>query len=114
MKEITDEYMKEMLTKSRDYAAVILKKAHAYGQPGTDKIVWEHGKRNFALRAEGILSVVCPVRDGSEISGLGIFNGTVDEIRKVMEEDPGVKAGIFVYEIHACRGFPGDRLPERP
>jgi hypothetical protein len=28
-----------------------------------------------------------------------------------MDEDPGVKAGIFVYEVHACRGFPGDCLP---
>jgi hypothetical protein len=45
---------------------------------------------------------------------VGIFNGTVDEIRKVMDDDPGVKAGVFVYEIHACRGFPGDRLPEKP
>jgi hypothetical protein len=38
----------------------------------------------------------------------------VDEIKKVMDEDPGVKAGVFVYEIHACRSFPGDSLPERP
>ncbi|HTP59641.1 MAG TPA: hypothetical protein VMM82_12035 [Spirochaetia bacterium] len=114
MIEVTDEQMKEMMPKAREYSAVILKKAPAYGMQGTDKIVWEHGRRNFALRAEGILSIVCPVRDGTELSGVGIFNGTVDEIRKVMEEDPGVKAGIFVYEIHACRGFPGDRLPERP
>jgi len=114
MKEITDDYMKEMLPTSREYTAVILKKSRAYGQPWAEKIVWEHGRRNFALRAEGILSIVCPVRDGSELSGLCIFNGTVDEIRKVMDEDPGVKAGIFVYEIHACRGFPGDRLPEKP
>ena len=114
MKEITDEYMNEMLTKSRDYVAVILRKSHAYGSLGADKIIREHGRRNFALRAEGILSVVCPVRDGGEVSGVSIFNGTVDEIRKVMDDDPGVKAGVFVYEIHACRGFPGDRLPERP
>jgi len=114
MKEITDEYMREMLTKSRDFCAVILRKGPAYSSPGADKIVWEHGRRNFALRVEGILSIVCPVRDGGEVTGVGIFNGTVDEIRKVMDDDPGVKAGVFVYEIHACRGFPGDRLPEKP
>ena len=114
MIEITDEFMNEMRPKSREYSAVILKKSLAHGAPGADKIIWEHGRRNFALRAEGILSIVCPIRDDSELSGVGIFNGTVDEIRKVMDEDPGVKAGVFVYEIHACRGFPGDRLPERP
>jgi hypothetical protein len=114
MKEITDDYMKEMLPKTREYTAVILKKSDGYKLPGAEKIVWEHGRRNFALRAEGILSIVCPVRDGSEVSGVCIFNGTVDEIRKVMDDDPGVKAGVFVYEIHACQSFPGDRLPEKP
>jgi hypothetical protein len=114
MKEITDDDMRQMMTMSRDYSAVILRKAPGYNLPGAEKIVWEHGRRNFALRAEGILSIVCPVRDGGEVTGVGIFNGTVDEIRKVMDDDPGVKAGVFVYEIHACRGFPGDRLPEKP
>jgi len=25
--------------------------------------------------------------------------------------DPGLQAGIFTYEIHPCRSFPGDSLP---
>ncbi len=114
MIEFTDSDMLEMMKAAREYAVVILKAGPAAGAPGSDKIVWEHGRRNFVLRAEGVLSIVCPVRDGSEVRGVGIFNGTVDEIRKVMDDDPGVKAGTFVYEIHPCRGFPGDRLPERP
>jgi len=113
MREITDDYMKEMLTKTREYSAVILRKSDAYSQPGAKQTIWEHGRRNFALRAEGILPIVCPVQDGSEVTGIGIFNGTVEEIRNVMDDDPGVKAGVFVYEIHACRSFPGDRLPEK-
>jgi hypothetical protein len=28
-----------------------------------------------------------------------------------MADDPGVQAGIFTFEVHACRGFPGDALP---
>jgi hypothetical protein len=28
-----------------------------------------------------------------------------------MDEDPAVKAGVFVYEVHPCRSFPGDSLP---
>ncbi len=108
--EITDARMLEMMKLAREYTVVILKAGPAAGSPGSEKIVWEHGRRNFALRAEGVLSIVCPVRDGSNVRGVGIFDGTVDEIRKVMDEDPGVKAGIFVYEIHPCRSFPGDRL----
>jgi hypothetical protein len=28
-----------------------------------------------------------------------------------MDHDPGVEAGIFTYEIHPVRGFPGSALP---
>ena len=59
MTEITDDYMREMLPTTREYSVVILRKSHAYTLPGAEKIMWEHGRRNFALRAEGILSIVC-------------------------------------------------------
>jgi hypothetical protein len=110
MAKITDEYMMEMMPKAKNYTLVILKSLPKENEPGADKIIWEHARRNFSLRADGILSIVCPVRDESNISGIGIFNGSIDEIRKIMDEDPGVQAGIFEYEIHECRGFPGDSL----
>ena len=28
-----------------------------------------------------------------------------------MDDDPGVQAGVFTYEVHPVRGFPGDGLP---
>ena len=111
MTTITDEYMYEMFPKSREYTIVLLKEGPGANQPDVQKIIWEHGRRNFTLRADGILSVVCPVTEETGLSGLCIFNTTVDESRKIMNEDPAVQAGIFVYEVHPCRGFPGDRLP---
>lgn len=109
---ITDEYMKEMLTKSKGYTLVILKSTPALSQEGSDRIVWEHGRNNFRLRAEGLLSIVCPVIDGSGISGVGIFNASEEEVKTIMDADPGVQAGIFTYETHPCRSFPGDSLPK--
>jgi hypothetical protein len=109
--KISDEYMRDMLTKSRDYVAMILKAGPAYEQPGSDKIVWEHGRRNFSLRADKLLSIVCPVADDSEVCGIGIFNADVDEVRRIMDSDPGVRANVFTYEVHPVRGFPGDALP---
>jgi hypothetical protein len=91
---------------------VILQAGPNKHEDGVEKIIWEHGRRNFALRADGVLSIVCPISDGSNVSGVGIFNATVEEVKKIMDEDPGVKAGVFVYEIHACRSFPGDSLPK--
>ncbi len=76
-----------------------------------EKVIWEHGRRNFSLLEDGLLPIVCPVIDGSDISGVGIFNASVEETKRIMDEDPGVKAGIFEYEVHACRGFPGTSLP---
>jgi hypothetical protein len=111
MAEFTDDEMRALLPTTRAYSVVILKAGPNRHRDGADAIVWEHGRRNFSLRADGRLSVVCPVADGSDINGIGIFNLDVDETSKVMDEDPGVRAGVFVYEVHACRGFPGDALP---
>jgi len=111
MKEITDEFMKEMMMKTKEYTVVILKATEKIKEPGVEKIIWEHGRRNFGLREEGILSIVCPIRDGSGVNGVGIFDGTPDEVKEIMDGDPGVIAGIFTYEIHATRSFPGDKLP---
>jgi len=112
MPTITDEYMREMLPTSKEYCVCILRATPKRDEAGADKIVWEHGRRNFSLRAEGVLAIVCPVTDGGELRGVSIFNASVDEVRKIMDEDPGVKAGIFRYELHTCHGFPGDSLPK--
>jgi hypothetical protein len=111
MTRITDDFMREMISKTKNYCIVILKAGPNRNAPGVEKIIWEHGRRNFALRADGVLPIVCPIADGSNISGIGIFNASVDEVKRIMDEDPGVKEGVFVYEIHVCRGFPGDCLP---
>jgi hypothetical protein len=111
MTTITDEFMRQMLSKIRQYCIVILKAGPNRNMDGVEKIIWEHGRKNFALRAEGVLSIVCLVSDGSDVSGVGIFNAPVEEVKKIMDEDPAVKAGVLVYETHVCRGFPGSSLP---
>ena len=111
MTEITDDFMRQMISRTREYCVVILKAGPNRNKAGVEKIIWEHGRRNFALREQGLLPIVCPVSDGSSVSGIGIFNASIDEVKRIMAEDPGVKEGVFVYEIHACRSFPGDCLP---
>ncbi len=109
--EISDDFMRQMLAKTKSYCIVLLKDGPNKHEPGVDTIIWEHGRRNFALRGDGVLPIVCPVADGSDVRGVGIFNATVEDARTIMDDDPGVQAGVFVYEIHACRGFPGASLP---
>lgn len=112
MNQITDDFMRQMISRTKNYCVVILKAGPNRNKAGVEKIIWEHGRRNFVLRADGLLSIVCPISDGSDVSGIGIFNASINEVKRIMDEDPGVKEGIFVYEIHACRSFPGDCLPE--
>jgi hypothetical protein len=111
MSEIGDDYMRQMIASTKPYCVVILHATPKRQKPAVEEIIWEHGRRNFSLRADGVLPIVCPVTDDSDVSGIGIFNATVDEVRTIMDEDPGVQAGLFTYEVHPSRSFPGDCLP---
>lgn len=111
MAVITDETMRERLQHTKAYTAVILTRGPNYGQEGADAIIWEHGRRNFSLREDGILSIVCPILDDSPVCGLGIFDRPPDEVGRMMEHDPAVREGVLRFEVHPCRAFPGDRLP---
>jgi hypothetical protein len=109
--ELTDEYMQEMIGKTRTYTAMLLRLTEKASGPDSERIVWEHGRRNFALRAEGSLPIVCPGADESDFAGVGIFDATPEEVDRVMRDDPGIRAGVFTYELHPVRGFPGSSLP---
>jgi YCII-related domain len=111
VKGVTDEYMREMLGITRRYTLVILRRTAKRDEPRADQIVWEHGRRNFQLRREGLLCIVGPaVRDESDVAGIYIFSTDMERTRRIMNEDPAVKAGIFVYDAHVIEGFPGDAL----
>ena len=112
MTEITDEFMIQMLSRARDYSLVIPKAGPNRSRPGAEKIIWEHARRNFILRARGVMPIVCPITDGGDLAGIGIFNADVDLAKSIMDQDPAVKEGILVYEVRSCRSFPGDCLPE--
>ncbi|WP_068274393.1 hypothetical protein [Aldersonia kunmingensis] len=111
MKTFSDEEMQGLLTTSRGYSLVILKKGPKHGSEGSDTIVWEHARRNFAMRGAGKLVIVLPVRDETDVCGVGIFDTDLDETASLMAEDPGVQAGVFTFVVHPARSFPGDALP---
>ena len=115
--EVTDEQLQASLTQTKEYTVVILKAGPKFEMPGQDrtsgvtKIIWEHGKRNSALRLAGLMPIVCPIADGSGVTGVGIFDASPDDVERIMATDPGVQADLFTYEIHPARSFPGSTLP---
>jgi hypothetical protein len=109
---ITDDVMRQGMAGTRAYTVVILRKGPAYDPPNSDPIIWEHGRRNFALRAAGLLPIVCPIRDATQVAGIGIFNAEPAATEQILRGDPAVQAGVLTYEIHPSRSFPGDALPQ--
>jgi hypothetical protein len=109
---ITDETMRERIGRTQPYTAMLLLETASFRRPDVDPIVWEHGRRMLALAEHGVLAVLLPDdHDPTDWSGLGIFTASADEVRAIMDRDPGVEAGIFTYEIHPVRGVPGSHLP---
>ncbi|HTJ75380.1 MAG TPA: hypothetical protein VL337_08440 [Acidimicrobiales bacterium] len=111
MAEISDDFMRDMLARSKGYSLVVLRDGPNRHAPGVQPALWEHGRRNFALRADGLLPVVCRVADDSGWAGVGIFDAPAAEVARLMDDDPAVREGVLVYEVHPVLGFPGDALP---
>lgn len=109
--EITDEQMKERLGRARDYTLAILKTTPKTFEDESRPIIWEHGRRNMALREAGILAIVCPATDDSDVAGIDVFGATPEVVAEILAGDPAIQAGVLGYEIHSVRGFPGDALP---
>lgn len=110
MIEITDEHMQSMLQTIKPYCFVLLKPGSNANTEEAKKIIWEHGRRNFALRAEGKVAIVAPVAKEADVAGLYIFNTTEEEANEILKDDPAVAAGIFEFQTYPCLSFPGDKL----
>jgi hypothetical protein len=108
---VTDHTMRARLAGASDYTTVLLRSTDQCVRPTVDPIIWEHGRRNMSLVEAGLLAVVLPATDDSSFAGIGVFAATPDDVQTIMDDDPGVRAGIFTYEMHPVRGFPGAALP---
>jgi hypothetical protein len=110
MTDISDEYMGSMLTTAKPYCIVLLKPVEKTGIENLQEVLWEHGRRNFALRAAGKLSIVAPVTKESDVAGLYVFNTSEEEAAEILGEDPAIRCGIFTFVTYPCMSFPGDSL----
>ena len=109
--QITDAYMKQRLSETQTYTLCLVRRTERFKRPDADPIIWEHGRRNMALLEAGLMPIVCPVLDESGWAGVGIFAAGPERTREILEQDPGVTAGIFSFEVHPIAAFPGSALP---
>jgi hypothetical protein len=113
---VTDEMLRDALQRIHPYTVCILKAGPSYQEPGPAReawvadLIWEHGKRNYALYLAGLMRIICPVGDGSGTVGVSIFDADPDQADQLMRQDPAVKAGLLTYEIHPTQTFPESTL----
>jgi hypothetical protein len=114
---ITDEEFAAVRGSLRPFTIVILKAGPRFEPPDprftseVAGIILAHGRRNASLRRAGLMPIVCPVADDSDVAGVCILDTDADEADRIMSNDPGVRAAVFTYEIHAARGIAGSTLP---
>ena len=108
---VTDEAMMSLLGTASPYTVCVLTWGPQRDREGWQGIVWEHGRRNIAMRAAGRLVVALRV-DDPEVAGIGVYACEADEVDRLLADDPALLAGVLTYRLHAASGFPGDGLPE--
>jgi len=97
--------MMALLSTAKPYSVLILRAGPNFASDDAPPVIWEHGRRNFGLRDTGVLAVVLPVRDDSDVLGVGC-----SPVRRgdhaIMAADPGVLAA-YSPSRSPVRGLPG-------
>jgi uncharacterized protein YciI len=113
--DITDEDVQATVASGKQYCLRLYKAGPNRNQPPeeADEIQKAHLRYLLGLRVKGILLINGPVIDDPELKGVSIFNTSdKEEVKRLSEGDPAVKAGRLIYEIFAWFGLPGDGLPK--
>jgi uncharacterized protein YciI len=108
-----DKEIREQVSKGKAYTLVLLLKGNnrTSDKEAAEKLQMEHLRYLFKLREEGKLLLNGPLKCDNDLRGIGIFASTdLDEVRKLAEEDPAVKAGSIRIEVYPWFGLPGDCL----
>ena len=107
---VTDEQIKTLAATAKPYSLAQLRWGPDRFQEGADAIELEHQRRMVALRADGVIAILCPVISDT-VAGVAIMTEPPEEAERIMAADPCVRAGMMTCEVLPCVGFPGDTLP---
>ena len=112
--DITNDFIQKKISSGKQYCLFLYLSGPYRNQSEAESelLQQEHLRYLFQLREDGVLILNGPVTDEAPLRGIGIFNCTdKDEARKLLEDDPAVKAGRLNYEVYSWFGLPGDSLP---
>ena len=102
------------LANLKPYTLAVLTKGENYGFSDTPRIIQsEHLPYVFQQRSDNQMVLTMPIKDNdSNLAAIAIYNTTdKEEVKRLLDKDPAIMAGVFDYEIVTGIGFPGDKLP---
>ncbi|MGO9220375.1 MAG: YciI family protein [Streptosporangiaceae bacterium] len=97
------------------YQVVLLRHTAAgrnFDEETRERIFREHFAYTLSLLAGGDQLAAGPVDDGpaevEDICGLGVYQkDSLDEVRRLIEQDPGVQQGLYRFDVMTWRTAPG-------
>lgn len=101
------------------YQMVLLRhtrRGRHFDDESRERIFREHLAYTLSLIASGDQLAAGPVPDGpaeeEDICGLGLYQkASLDEVRELMEKDPGVKQGLYCFDAMTWLTQPGTVSP---
>jgi len=83
------------------------------GKPVSEQPLKEHGRYMLSLYVKGSLKLAGPL--GTDAGGAVMLEvADESEARAIVAEDPAVKSGIFVHEIHPWRVVQWEKYVKKP
>ncbi len=108
--DVTDDQIRQLVESAKPYGVALLWWGPERERDGADAIEREHQRRMVSLRADGVISILCPVGSDS-LAGVAILDVSTEEAVAVLADDPCVQAEMIRAEVFSCQSFPGDSLP---
>ena len=107
--EVEAEKIKEYVARTKKYGVIVLVRGPNYET--RKDVMPAHATFWIRRRDEGVVLINGPVLGDEDIVGIGIFRSEdLEEVKRLMEMDPGVITGRFRYRAMTFVGAPGDAL----
>lgn len=108
-----DAQILQQLSNMKPYTLLIFRKGQAYDSAETEKIIQsQHLPYLFTLREKGAVALSLPIMDNTDMLAIAVYTiANKEEVKKLVEKDPAVMAGVFSYELLFCMGMKADTLP---
>jgi hypothetical protein len=107
---VTDDQVRQLADTAKPYSLALLWWGPERYKDGADATERAHQRRMVSLRADGVISVLCPVGSAT-LAGVAIMNVPPEEASEILDHDPCVQAEMMRCDVYPCHGFPGDALP---